>query len=66
MSMANSRTPNAKFNQSSYADGTAYLAIENVRKEERSKLRAKLQQVAKKYGYRITNKIELKEIGGDD
>ena len=35
--MANSRSPNEKYNESGYADGTAYLALQNVKREERKK-----------------------------
>lgn len=64
--MANSRIPKDKYNESGYADGTAYLAIANVCREERRNLIAELKAVALKHGYRITSTIELKEIGGDD
>ena len=49
-------------NQSGLKDKTAYEAIQNVRKEERRKLREKLHAIANENGYVITGKIYLKEI----
>ena len=64
--MANSRSPNDKYNESGYPDGTAYMALKNVRKEERRKLIAELKELAEKHGYKIVSTIELKEMGGDE
>ncbi len=64
--MANNRCPNDKYNESGYADGTAYLALQNVRREERRKLIAELKELAIKHGYRIVSTIELKEMDGGD
>ena len=63
--MVNSRSPNEKYNESGYADGTAYLALQNIKREERKKIISELKAVANKYGYRIISTIELKEIEGD-
>ncbi len=63
--MANSRSPNEKYNESGYADGTAYLALQNVKREERRNLISELKALANKHGYRIVSTIELKEIEGD-
>lgn len=52
-------------NQSGLKDKTAYEAIQNVRKEERRKLREKLHTLANENGYVITGKIYLKEISDD-
>jgi len=52
-------------NQSGLKDKTAYEAIQNVRKEERRKLREKLHALANENGYVITGKIYLKEISDD-
>ena len=52
-------------NQSGLKDKTAYEAIQNVRKEERRKLREKLHALANENGYVITGKIYLKEFSDD-
>jgi len=56
---------NEMLNQSGLKDKTAYEAIQNVRKEERRKLREKLHALANENGYVITGKIYLKEISDD-
>ena len=53
-------------NTSGCKDKTAYLAIKNIRREEKQKLIAELKSVAEKRGYAIVNKIMLKEIQEDD
>ena len=54
-----------KFNSSGYIDMTAYVAVQNVRREERRKLIAKIKALANKYGYTVTGTITLKEISDD-
>ena len=63
--MANTKKPDSRYNDSSCIDMTAYEAIENVRREERKKLISEIKKLAKDYGYRITNVIEIEEIEGD-
>lgn len=63
--MSNTKKPDSRYNDSSCIDMTAYEAIENVRREERKKLISEIKKLAKDYGYRITNVIEIEEIEGD-
>ena len=62
MFVANTKNPDLRYNNSGYADMTAYEALQNVRREERRQLIAELKEVAKKHGYKITSTIELKEL----
>lgn len=64
MFVANTKNPDLRYNNSGYADMTAYEALQNVRREERRQLIAELKEVAKKHGYKITSTIELKELEG--
>ena len=64
--MAKSKSPNEKYNKSGCTDSTAYMAIQNVRREERRQLITELKALANRHGYRIVNTIRLKEIGGED
>ena len=63
--MSNTKKPDSRYNDSSCIDMTAYEAIENIRREERKKLIYEIKKLAKYYGYRITNVIEIEEIEGD-
>ena len=63
--MSNTKKPDSRYNDSSCIDMTAYEAIENIRREERKKLISEIKKLAKDYGYRITNVIEIEEIEGD-
>ena len=63
--MSGKRTPDMKFNDSGYTDLTAYEALKKVRQEERRTLISEMKALANKYGYRIVNTIELKEIEDD-
>ena len=63
--MSNTKKPDGRYNDSSCIDMTAYEAIENIRREERKKLISEIKKLAKDYGYRITNVIEIEEIEGD-
>ena len=63
--MSNTKKPDSRYNDSSCIDMTAYEAIENIRREERKKLISEIKKLAKYYGYRITNVIEIEEIEGD-
>lgn len=60
--MANTKKPDSRYNDSSCIDMTDYEAIENIHREERRRLISEIRNLAKKYGYRITNVIELEEI----
>lgn len=64
--MANSKNPNEKYNKSGCTDSTAYIAIQNMRREERRQLIIELKALANSCGYRIVSTIRLKEIGGED
>ncbi len=64
--MTNSKNPNEKYNESGCTDSTAYIAIQNVRREERRQLITELKTLANRRGYRIVSTIRLKEIGGED
>lgn len=64
--MAKSKSPNEKYNESGCTDSTAYMAIQNVRCEERRQLITELKALANRHGYRIVSTIRLKEIGGED
>lgn len=64
--MMNSKNPNEKYNESGCTDSTAYIAIQNVRREERRQLITELKTLANRRGYRIVSTIRLKEIGGED
>ena len=63
--MSNTKKPDSRYNDSSCIDMTAYEAIENIRREERKKLISEIKKLAKDYGFRITNVIEIEEIEGD-
>lgn len=63
--MSNTKKPDSRYNDSSCIDMTAHEAIENIRREERKKLISEIKKLAKDYGYRITNVIEIEEIEGD-
>ena len=54
-----------KYNQSGYKDMTAFEAVQNVRREERKKLIAKIKALALSHGYIITGQINIKEITDD-
>ena len=64
--MSNSRQPDIKYNKSGYADTTAYEAMKNVQREERKQIVSQMQEIAKKYGYKIINRIELKALNSDE
>lgn len=64
--MTNSKNSNEKYNKSGCTDSTAYIAIQNVRCEERRQLITELITLANRRGYRIVSTIRLKEIGGED
>lgn len=49
-------------NTSSCTDKTAYEAMQNIRREERSRLIEELKAVANEHGYVITSRIVLKEM----
>ncbi len=63
--MSGKRNPDMRYNDSGYTDLTAYEALKKVRQEERRTLIAEMKALANKYGYRIVNTIELKEIEDD-
>jgi hypothetical protein len=64
--MSNSRQLDIKYNKSGYVDTTAYEAMKNVQREERKQIVSQMQEIAKKYGYKIINRIELKALNSDE
>lgn len=56
---------NDRLNGSGCADITAYEAMKAVRREERRKLIAELNELANKRGYRIVGTVRLKDMDGD-
>ena len=50
-----------QYNDSGYLDLTAYEAIKHIQKEEKKKLKAEIEALANKRGYKVIA-IELREI----
>ena len=40
--------------------------MKNVQREERKQIVSQMQEIAKKYGYKIINRIELKALNSDE
>lgn len=57
---------NERINNSGCRDYTAYLAIQNIRCEERRNLITKLKALANSCGYKIIGRIKLKELEGEN
>ena len=51
-----------KMNASGLRDETAYTAVKNIRREERRNLITEMKNLAERYGYKITGRIDLREI----
>lgn len=49
-------------NASGLRDETAYTAVKNIRREERRNLITEMKNLAERYGYKITGRIDLREI----
>ena len=49
-------------NASGLRDETAYTAVKNIRCEERRNLITEMKNLAERYGYKITGRIDLREI----
>lgn len=55
-----------RLNISGKRDTTAYLAVQNIRRDERKNLILKLKALANSYGYRIVSTIRLKELESEE
>ena len=55
-----------KFNGSGYKDVTAYNAIRNAERDNKTKLIADIKAMAERRGYKVIGYIRLKEIKEGD